>query len=217
MKAQGVGLKGVGVGQVRSETTQMATTPRRARERANTRERIIEAALSALESEGAPALTIRRIAADVEYTPPVVYQHLASKDALVAELVEHRYGLMRAALEPALSEPDIDLRLRQVAARYVRFADEHPHLYEAMNGNALPPQERRRAAEAVYQVLLNLLSTWATTHEVTLPSQTDACEILWGTLYGIASIGTHAEIGSERAQRLAQEAVGAILRGWEAE
>ena len=194
----------------------MATNPRRVRERANTRERIIEAALGVLESEGAPALTIRRIAADVEYTPPVVYQHFASKDALIAELVEHGYGLMHAALRPALAEPDIDLRLRQVASGYVRFAGEHPHLFEAMNGSALPPQERRRAAEPVYQVLLDLLSTWDGTHGARLPSQTDACEILWGTLYGIASIGTHAEVGSERAQWLAQEAVGAILRGWQA-
>jgi hypothetical protein len=55
------------------------TGTRRARERASTRERIIGAALHVLESEGASALTIRRIATDVEYSAPVVYQHFARR------------------------------------------------------------------------------------------------------------------------------------------
>ena len=44
----------------------------------------------------AAALTIRRIAADVEYMAPIVYQHFANRDALVLELVTHGYDLMLA-------------------------------------------------------------------------------------------------------------------------
>src|SRR6185369_13608752 len=102
----------------------MPTNTRRARERASTRERIIEAALHVLETEGVAALTIRRIATDIEYSAPVVYQHFANKDALVLELVAHGHRLMLAEFEQAAEEPGIDRRMLRIASQYVRFAGE---------------------------------------------------------------------------------------------
>ncbi|MCM4081167.1 TetR/AcrR family transcriptional regulator [Paractinoplanes hotanensis] len=192
----------------------MPTGTRRARERASTRERIIETALHVLETEGAPALTIRRIATDVEYTAPVVYQHFANKDALVLELVAHGHRLMMAELEQAAREPDIDRRMMQLASEYVRFAGEHPHLYQAMNDDAVDAEERRRAAAPAIGVLKELLTTWSDTHGVVLADLDDACDIVWGTLYGIASLGRLSTVGHERARRLAQQALSTLLRGW---
>src|SRR5687768_4459235 len=103
----------------------MPSSTRRARERASVRSRILEAALHVLETEGAAALTVRRIAADVEYTAPVVYQHFANKDALVLELITHGYDLMLGGVRRvAGEEPDIDRRMLRVASEYVRFAGE---------------------------------------------------------------------------------------------
>ena len=192
----------------------MPTSTRRARERASTRERIIEAALHVLENEGAPALTIRRIATDVEYTAPVVYQHFANKDELVLELVAYGHRLMVAELQQAAQEPDIDRRMMQIASEYVRFAGEHPHLYHVMNGRAVDADERRRAAAPAIDVLKELLTTWSDTHDVVLADFDEACDIVWGTLYGIASLGHLGTVGNERARRLAQQALRTLLRGW---
>src|SRR3954471_20422308 len=112
----------------------MSISTRRARERADTRKRIIAAALHVLETEGVAALTMRRIATDVEYSAPVVYQHFANKDALVLELVAHGHRLMLAEFRQAATEPGIDRRMMRIASEYVRFAGAHPHLYEVMNG-----------------------------------------------------------------------------------
>jgi AcrR family transcriptional regulator len=195
----------------------MATSTRRARERASTRERIIEAALHVLETEGAAALTMRRIATDVEYTAPVVYQHFANKDALVLELVAHGHRLMLAEVRQAAEEPDIDRRMLRAASEYVRFAGEHPHLYEVMNGTAVDAQERRHAAEPAIGLVKELLTTWSQTHDVVLADLDDACDVIWGTLYGIASLGHLGTVGNQRARRLAGQALHAILLGWRTE
>ncbi|WP_229067488.1 TetR/AcrR family transcriptional regulator [Actinoplanes sp. DH11] len=192
----------------------MSTGTRRARERANTRERIIEAGLRVLESEGVSALTIRRIATDVEYAAPIVYQHFANKDALLLELAAHGYRLMLAELEHTAEEPDIDRRMMQLASEYVRFAGEHPHLYQVMNGGAVDAQDRRRAAAAAIAVLEELVTAWSAAHDVVLADFDDACDIIWGTLYGIASLGYLDTVGNERARRLAQQALRTLLRGW---
>ncbi|MFI5933395.1 TetR/AcrR family transcriptional regulator [Actinoplanes sp. NPDC051494] len=194
----------------------MPTHTRRARERASTRERIIEAALHVLETEGAAALTIRRIATDVEYSAPVVYQHFANKDALVLELVAHGHRLMLDQFRQAAQEPGIDRRMMRIASDYVRFAGAHPHLYDVMNGTAVGADERRRAAEPAVDVLKELLTTWSDAHDVVLADPDEACEIIWGTLYGIASLGHLGTDGNQRARRLAEQALSAILLGWRA-
>ncbi|WP_033340939.1 TetR/AcrR family transcriptional regulator [Catenuloplanes japonicus] len=192
----------------------MPSSTRRARERAGTRDRIIEAALTVLENEGAAALTIRRIAADVDYTAPVVYQHFAGKDALVLELVGHGYRLMMAELGGPADEPDIDQRMVRVARAYVRFANQHPHLYQAMNDATIGADARRQAAEASIGLVTELLTTWSRTHGVPLAAPEEACEIAWGALYGIASLGSLGSIAPDRTERLAEQALTAILQGW---
>ncbi|MEV7097932.1 TetR/AcrR family transcriptional regulator [Amycolatopsis sp. NPDC051045] len=195
----------------------MPTSTRRARERASTRERIIEAALHVLETEGVAALTIRRIATDIEYSAPVVYQHFANKDALVLELVAHGHRLMLTRFRQAAEEPVIDRRMMRIASEYVRFAGEHPHLYEVMNGAVVDADERRHAAEPAIAVLKELLAAWSDAHDVVLADSDEACEIIWGTLYGIASLGYLGTVGNERARRLAEQALRAILLGWRTE
>jgi AcrR family transcriptional regulator len=195
----------------------MPTSTRRARERASTRERIIEAALHVLETEGVAALTIRRIATDIEYSAPVVYQHFANKDALVLELVAHGHRLMLAEFRQAAEEPGIDRRMMRIASEYVRFVGEHPHLNEVMNSAVVDADERRRAAEPAIAVLKELLAAWSDAHGVVLGDPDEACEIIWGTLYGIASLGHLGTVGNERARRLAEQALRAILLGWRTE
>jgi AcrR family transcriptional regulator len=195
----------------------MATSTRRALERARTRERIIETALHVLESEGLAALTIRRIATDIGYAAPIVYQYFANKDALVLELVAHGYRLMQNDIRLATGEPDIDRRVLGLASEYVRFAGEHPHLYQVMNDTTVDAGERQRAAEPGTELLVELLASWASEHDVVLTDFREACEIIWGTLYGIASLGHLGTIGNERARRLAEQAFRAILLGWSSE
>jgi AcrR family transcriptional regulator len=153
----------------------------------------------------------------VEYTPPVVYQHFANKDALVLELVAYGYGLMLADLKRVTEEQDIDRRILRAASEYLRFAREHPHLYEAMNSTLVDADERRRAAEPVIDLLQELLTTGADAHDSVLADRAEACEIVWGTLYGMASLGYLGTVGPEHAQRLAEQALSAILLGWRTE
>jgi AcrR family transcriptional regulator len=190
----------------------MSNSTRRDRERIALRQRIVDAALRVLTNEGTAALTIRRIATEIEYKAPVVYEHFANKDALVVELVTRGFDLMLSELADATSEPNIDQRVLQTGIAYVRFARQRPHLYEIMNSTVVDPSERGRAAAPAIAVVSELLSAWADAHQVVLNDRTEACEIVWGTLSGMASLGT---INSERAQKLAEQALTAILLGWQ--
>ncbi|MBA8815552.1 AcrR family transcriptional regulator [Microbacterium halimionae] len=191
----------------------MPGSERRDREKVVVRGRILAAALQLLETEGAPGVTMRRVAEAVDYTAPIIYQHFANKDALIGELVRQGYDELVRRLETASHDADIDARLAAAASEYLRFAGENAHLFEAMNGTALGAAERRAAAESVIGVLSKLIDDWAETHQVTLEVP-QAYEIIWGTLYGIAALGRLESIGQARARRLGVNALRLLLSGW---
>ncbi len=68
---------------------EMPSTPslaRRERERAATRQKILNAARRMLVQHGYDGTTMRAIAAKIGYTPTAIYHYFQDKDALVAEL-----------------------------------------------------------------------------------------------------------------------------------
>ncbi len=117
-------------------------------------------------------------------------------------------------MREAAEETDIGRRMTRIASEYVRFAGEHPHLYAAMNSPALGADDRRRAAEPTVAVVKDLLASWSRAHGVVLADPDEACEIIWGSMHGLAAVGGLNTVGNDRARRLAEEAIRAILLGW---
>lgn len=110
----------------------MGSAERRARERNQTRERILTAAREIFVREGFEAVTMRRVADAIEYTPAAIYAHFEDKFDLMTALCDADYGLLREAMHEveALTDP-VD-RLRAAGYAYVDFALAHPHHYEFM-------------------------------------------------------------------------------------
>jgi AcrR family transcriptional regulator len=193
----------------------MSTTTRRERDRASARRRLVRVALRILEREGPAALTIRRVATEVEYTAPVVYQHFAGKEALLLALVEVGYQRLHARMSSAADAAETgDARVLATARAYVEFAGDSPHLYQLMHTTAVDAGERFRAATPVTELTVRLLTEWAAELDVAVADPMETCEVVWGTLHGIANLGLLDTIGPARATHLADRAVRALLLAW---
>lgn len=94
------------------------------------RERVLAAALRLVEAEGLGALTMRRLAAELDVEAMSLYHHLPGKDALLDGLVEAVLAEIDGAIGHAVSEPSTadnwqrTLRRRFLAAREVMVS--HP-------------------------------------------------------------------------------------------
>ena len=96
---------------------------------------IVEAALGLLETEGADALSMRRVAERVGIRAPSIYEHLADKRALEAAIISRGFELQAAAFEHAVR--DADDPTTALARAYRDFAAAHPHLYRLMTAREL--------------------------------------------------------------------------------
>jgi len=94
----------------------MTTTDRRARERRQREQTLLDAAITLLDREDWQAVTVEQIAERAEYAKGTIYRHFASKDDLYVRLAADWTAGTRAALEALDADRPFEAVLRDVIA-----------------------------------------------------------------------------------------------------
>src|SRR3954466_12266891 len=101
----------------------MSIQTRRERERAERERLIVTAARELAESEGWDAVTTRRLAAEIEYSQPVLYSHFKGKDAIMAAVALQGFAERAAELHTARTAAKSTREaLAEVGRAYAAFA-----------------------------------------------------------------------------------------------
>jgi AcrR family transcriptional regulator len=108
----------------------MGIAERREREKAELRGTILAAARRIFLEEGPEALTMRRIADAIEYSPGTIYLHFESREQIAIQLVREGFEKLVAALGPAVSVEDPVERIRAIGAAYTEFGLADPETYK---------------------------------------------------------------------------------------
>jgi AcrR family transcriptional regulator len=103
------------------------TVDGRTRRRADTRQRLFEAAVELIAEQGFSATTVDDIALRAKVAKGTVYYNFASKNALFEELLRHGIGLLTAEFRAAVA----GLPPREAVAALVRAQLEYIRRYRA--------------------------------------------------------------------------------------
>lgn len=97
-----------------------------------TRQAILDAALELFAVDGYASVSIRSIAAKVDYSPAAIYGYFSSKDDIFFALAEE--GLGRLGHEELSAEPTADplADVRAMLWRLYTFSKEHPQYFSLM-------------------------------------------------------------------------------------
>lgn len=109
-----------------------ASLARRERQKAETRQAILDAARELFVSEGVEATTMRAIAAKIGYTPTAIYHHFRDKDALIVELCMADFSALGQAMYSIGRIDDPVERVKRMGLAYTHFALENPSQYRFM-------------------------------------------------------------------------------------
>src|SRR5690606_17197717 len=110
----------------------MGIKERKARHRENLKVQILEAAKKLFVKDGYQATSIRKIAAEIEFSPTTIYLYYKDKSDIAYALHQEGFSLLRerfVALE--FVEQPFE-RLRAMGRAYIQFALDHPDFYELM-------------------------------------------------------------------------------------
>jgi len=90
------------------------------------RDTLVDGALRLLDAEGMEALTIRRLAQSLGFTPMAVYWHVKNKDELLLAVSERIWGLSVVHDDPDLEPPEPLDQLRSLFASMLSALRAHP-------------------------------------------------------------------------------------------
>jgi AcrR family transcriptional regulator len=175
---------------------------RKGRERAEREYRIVTAARVIAEREGWDAVTIRRLAEEIEYSQPVLYSHFENRDAIVAAVAVEGFKEITAALREAASQSTGRRNaLKNVTTAYLAFGLSRPALYEAMF--VLPTNLRfaetgtRPELQAAFEALAAVVRPFC--FDVAVVTET-----FWAALHGLAELERSGRIRpTARGERIA--------------
>ncbi len=176
-----------------SDTPRTAAQRRRDRERAEARRAILDAAREIARREGWDAVTMRRLADEIEYSANFAYRYFVGRDDILLALVRDGFTQLRdevaAAAQPKPSTGraagreapgDEGAAVRRAGHAYLDFALADPDLYQLMyslGGVRVPVTDTWTEGQAIGDIFIGLLAAagdarpeehvlqlWATAH-----------------------------------------------------
>jgi len=182
----------------------MPSHTRRERAREERRDLIVRAARELAEAEGWEAVTTRRLAEAVDYSQPVLYGHFKNMDAIATavalEGIEELGALLRAARQ---SEG-----LRGLAEAYLRFAEEHPAVYEAMfvrpTDLVFGDEDSPAVLKTTFGEILAVVEPYVDGDAETLT------EVFWSSLHGLATLSNGSRLRPTHQRERIDTLVAAI-------
>ncbi|MEU2774436.1 TetR/AcrR family transcriptional regulator [Streptomyces sp. NPDC007162] len=167
----------------------MSIQNRRERERAEREQLIVTAARELAETEGWDAVTTRRLAAEIEYSQPVLYSHFKGKDAIMAAVAVQGCADLAVELRAArASARGTREALAAVAATYTSFGRRRPALYDAMFTHLvdLPfaTPEAPEPLQAAFREILQVIEPITADDE----NPGILTETFWAALHGLVTL-----------------------------
>lgn len=175
----------------------MGSTERRERERLELRTKILDAARELFVKDGYEAVSMRKIAERIEYSPTAIYLHFADKSALLQELAASDFAALAEQFQKLGRIDDPLERLVKCGKAYVDFGLAHPNHYLLMFTLRAPEDAGLKAPEhfsdprrSSYAFMRDTVAE-AMEKKLLRPELDDAelvAQTLWAAVHGLVSL-----------------------------
>jgi AcrR family transcriptional regulator len=185
-----------------------------------TRRAILDAALELFVADGYPQVSLRNIAAKVQYSPGALYSYFSSKDDIFLALAEEGFRLLGAT---HLERPDTADPLDDLAAtawQLHEFSQRHPEYFALVFLDRHVPRIGREYERFAFMADLKnrlLARVQRCINEGLLPRSLHpgtALRLLWAPILGITSMRLSNRLApGEDADALVRDAISTTIAG----
>jgi AcrR family transcriptional regulator len=119
---------------------------------------LVETAITLIAEQGAAAFSMAEASRRLGVAPSAPYRHFADRDALLAAVAVRAAGLLSDLLDRQAAAGTPEQQLAAAAQAYVRFADEHRPLFQALAGSGLDKDHHPEIARAAQSIGTAFLS-----------------------------------------------------------
>ena len=213
----------------------MGTKERREREKENLRQEILDAARQLFLRNGYENVSMRQIAAKIEYSPTTIYLYFRNKSELFHSLCEETFAKLERELESIVSgdggsrhgeelkrkaAADPVWCLRKGAEAYIRFGLRYPNHYRLLFMTPHPKDEdpefqyEGSEGEKSFEYLLEITTQGVQQGKFRKADPLMLAQMCWCMMHGITSLLiTQTAFPWVHKESLIQGTVEAIVRG----
>jgi AcrR family transcriptional regulator len=173
----------------------MGVQERRAREKKELRQEILDAARDMFVREGFENVSMRKIAEKIEYSPTTIYLYFKDKADLLDCICEETFTRLvrkQTAIDQAAADP-VD-RLRKQLRAYVEFGLKYPNHYKVAFMMTEDFEERmqcersREMGKKAYAHLRNEVATMSELGLIRIADIDASAQVLWANIHGLTSL-----------------------------
>ncbi len=168
-----------------------AAEARRMIRQKDARERIVERARDMILSQGYPAFSLRKLAAELGYSPGALYLYFNDREELLCQVIDRSFDLLLAVLQKAKKVRDPLETLKRRLHAYVRFGLDYPDDYRiafVLRSHVSSTASRPLRPHAAYDVLVTAVSACIESGRFNTQDAELASQILWAGIHGITSL-----------------------------
>jgi AcrR family transcriptional regulator len=171
------------------------TEQRREGRRSQHRQKILHAALQIITKEGFAALSMRKLADRIEYSPASIYLYFKNREQLAQELSEAGFRELLQAIPPVPAAAGWVEALHALGAAYVAWGIRNPEMYRLIfmgdadfTMAAFEKQDEDSAGMRAWAVLLDIAARIQREGFMKHAANAELAELIWMTLHGIVSL-----------------------------
>jgi len=174
----------------------MGIKERKERHKEDLKDRILQAAKKLFVKEGYEATSIRKIAAEIEFSPTTIYLYYKDKTDIAYALHQEGFNLLRERLGSLVYVDQPFERLKAMGRAYIQFAVDHPDFYELMFIMKEPmqylqahhPEEEWPEGERVFDALMQTVAACQEAGFFGSVGTPEMAMLSWSTVHGLCSL-----------------------------
>jgi AcrR family transcriptional regulator len=186
----------------------------------DTAAQIAATARSILDAEGVDAVSMHRLARELDITPMAIYHHYENREALLQRIVADEIAILAALGERLSASGKSSRRLEKMVDAYLDYAFERPHMFDYVfntfrdGGMKYPKDFRSRRSPS----LTPLADRVAGLMEAGTLREDDVWEVtmqLWAHVHGYVTLYRTGrfDMDEKRFRALYHRAAKRLLRG----
>jgi AcrR family transcriptional regulator len=185
-----------------------------------TADKILAAARTLLEQEGAAAVSMRRVADAVGITPMAIYRHFANRETLLKSVADAAFVEVAQEWSTRARHPDLMHALRHSMEHYLDYALRHPHMFDynfsvARDDARRFPEDFRARCSPTLNVVADMLAEGMRLGLLRDGDPWDIAMTLWAQAHGLIALYRARRFSYDEAQFRAfyLQSIGVVFNG----
>jgi AcrR family transcriptional regulator len=169
----------------------MGVQERRARQKENIREEILDAARTLFVKEGYEHVSMRKIAEKIEYAPGTIYLYFRDKAEILERLCEETFAKLEQKMRAIHADPSDPLEgLRRGLRTYIQFGIDNPNHYIVtfVQAKQLPHEHQPQTGQRCFDNLRAAVQRCIDAGQLNCEDVEEVAQALWAGAHGVTTL-----------------------------